>query len=430
MHWMSWKNSVAWGSLLAVAICHLSPAAWAQEKSVRPGVNKAFENPDVANFVERFEREGREVYDQRRAIVAACKLKPGMAVADIGAGTGLFTRLLAAGVGRQGRVYAVDIAPKFVDHTLKECRADKLTNVVGVVCRADSCQLPANSIDLAFICATYHHFEFPHKTMRSDPPRSAAGRPGRRDRLPADSRRQFQVEFWDTFAPAKRRSPRKFWPRDSRDSKRKNSSRRIFLLVFRKVADGAAAVISKASRDQRGILVHEVRSPYQASTTKIKVLLPDELKKGDLKKGSLKKGERYRVLYVLPVEASEKKRYGDGLAECLRLDLHNKHRLICVLPTFSHLPWYADHPSDRRIMSGKSFIESGPAAGREDLSCPSLLVKAGCWWASVNRAGGRTACCCDTPSLFARAAAWDAPLTMTSPGLYGNKPIFATPGEF
>lgn len=82
-------------------------------------------------------------------------------------GTGLHTRLFAAEVGRQGRVYAVDIVDKFVDHVLKTCRERDLINVVGVVCKADSVELPPDSIDLAFICDTYHHFEFPQATMKS-----------------------------------------------------------------------------------------------------------------------------------------------------------------------------------------------------------------------------------------------------------------------
>src|SRR5262245_55094208 len=82
--------------------------AIAQEKSVRPGINKPFENPDVKEYVGKFEVESRDIFLERKAIVAACKLKPGMSVADVGAGTGLFTRLFAGEVGPDGKVYAVD----------------------------------------------------------------------------------------------------------------------------------------------------------------------------------------------------------------------------------------------------------------------------------------------------------------------------------
>jgi predicted methyltransferase len=139
----------------------------AQQKSVNPGINKSFETPVVSEFVERFEREGRDAFDHRKEIVAALGLKPGMAVADIGGGTGLFTRMFSRAVGESGKIYAVDISDEFIEHVENLAREQKMTNIVGVVCKPDSVALPPASIDLAFICDTYHHFEYPHKTMRS-----------------------------------------------------------------------------------------------------------------------------------------------------------------------------------------------------------------------------------------------------------------------
>jgi cyclopropane fatty-acyl-phospholipid synthase-like methyltransferase len=86
------------------------------------GINKPFEDPDLKKYLGVFEGESREIYALRKEIVAACKVKPGMAVTDIGAGTGLFTRLLAREVGDTGRVYAVDIAERFIKHIEKTCQ--------------------------------------------------------------------------------------------------------------------------------------------------------------------------------------------------------------------------------------------------------------------------------------------------------------------
>ncbi len=134
---------------------------------MRPGINEKFQNPDADEFAARWEKEGREVYDLREAVVEACGIKAGMAVADIGAGTGLFTRLFAARTGSAGRVYAVDIAKSFVEHIRETCVALGLANVEGVVCAEDDVGLAAGSVDLVFVCDTYHHFEFPRKTMAS-----------------------------------------------------------------------------------------------------------------------------------------------------------------------------------------------------------------------------------------------------------------------
>jgi FkbM family methyltransferase len=153
------------GTLLLGLLIGLS--ALAQEKSVRPGINKPFENPDVKEFVGKFETESREIYAKRKDILEKCQVKPGLAVADVGAGTGLFTRLFAEAVGKEGKVYAVDIAPKFIEHIEKTCKEAGLKNVKGVVCKPDSAGLEEGSVDLVFICDTYHHFEFPNRTMAS-----------------------------------------------------------------------------------------------------------------------------------------------------------------------------------------------------------------------------------------------------------------------
>jgi len=154
-------------SLILLATIALATPSAAQKKSVRPGINKSFKNPNVKTFIGRFEKDGREAYDRRREIIKACKLKPGMAVADVGAGTGLFTRLFSDAVGPKGKVYAVDVAKNFLKHIDRTAKVEKRTNITTILCDQQSTNLPPNSVDVAFICDVYHHFEFPHKSMRS-----------------------------------------------------------------------------------------------------------------------------------------------------------------------------------------------------------------------------------------------------------------------
>ncbi|MEE8142648.1 MAG: methyltransferase domain-containing protein [Planctomycetota bacterium] len=139
------------------------------EKSVRPGINKSFLDPDldVNEYLQRFETEDREIFAHRDEIVKTINLKPGMTIADIGSGTGLFVVPFAKAVGQQGKVYAVDIAPGFIQHINKLVKEERLENVVPVLCKEDSVELPIESVDIAFICDTYHHFEYPNSTMAS-----------------------------------------------------------------------------------------------------------------------------------------------------------------------------------------------------------------------------------------------------------------------
>lgn len=113
---------------------------------------------DVKEWVGRFEVEGREAFDLRREIVAALELKPGQSVADVGAGTGLFEPLLANAVGSKGRVYAVDIAPKFLEHIAARAKQTGLTQVQTVLGTEKSIELPEGSVDVVFASDAYHHF--------------------------------------------------------------------------------------------------------------------------------------------------------------------------------------------------------------------------------------------------------------------------------
>jgi predicted methyltransferase len=157
----------------ALAGCQTRPSASTgtakTEASVKPDINAEFLKPslNLTQWVERFEREGREIYTEREKIVAAAKVRAGMTVADIGAGTGLFTPLFSQAVGPKGKVYAVDIAKDFLTHIDERAAAAGLKNVRTVLCTERSVELPPDSIDLAFICDTYHHFEYPRSTMAS-----------------------------------------------------------------------------------------------------------------------------------------------------------------------------------------------------------------------------------------------------------------------
>lgn len=139
----------------------------AQQPQPGPYLNRPFVAPDFDAWVARFERPGREIYDQRHAIVAATGVKEGAVVADIGAGTGLFTRLFSPLVGAMGRVYAVDISAAFVDSITRISHDRGQRNVEGIVNSPTGVSLPPESIDLAFICDTYHHFEHPEAMMKS-----------------------------------------------------------------------------------------------------------------------------------------------------------------------------------------------------------------------------------------------------------------------
>jgi ubiquinone/menaquinone biosynthesis C-methylase UbiE len=152
---------------LALALV-LASAPAAAEQGAKPEINRPYVmNTDIAAWNRSFENERREVYVKRDEIVAATGAKPGMSVADIGAGTGLFTMLFANAVKPGGSVVAVDISPAFVDYIQEVASKRRMRNVTAVVGNGTDVGLPDASVDLAYLSDVYHHFEHPAETLAS-----------------------------------------------------------------------------------------------------------------------------------------------------------------------------------------------------------------------------------------------------------------------
>lgn len=132
-----------------------------------PLLDRHYRGGDPRHWTKVFERPGREVFDQRFRIVHAARPHPGMRVADIGAGTGLFTVLFARAVGPEGRVYAVDLSESFVAGIRELARTYRVDNIVPIVNTQKASGLEAGSIDLAFLNDTYRDFEQPRAMLDS-----------------------------------------------------------------------------------------------------------------------------------------------------------------------------------------------------------------------------------------------------------------------
>ncbi len=164
--------------LLLLSTCALGQEAKAKQKkkgggSHGPGsaeLNKQFLDPklNVKPFLDRFEGSDREVYVHRETLGRLADLKTGQSVADIGAGTGLFSWPFAKQVGPEGRVYSVEISPAFIEYLTQEARKRGLDKIVKPIRgEISTTNLPEASIDVAFVCATYHHFEKPEAMLAS-----------------------------------------------------------------------------------------------------------------------------------------------------------------------------------------------------------------------------------------------------------------------
>lgn len=117
-----------------------------------------------AGWLERPEREKEEA---PKKLLKALKLKSGDYVADVGAGTGYYTFPMAEQVGKEGKVFAVDIQPEMLAYIRQKMRTLKVNNVVPVKGTITDPKLPKNSIDMILLVDVYHEFSHPYEMVEA-----------------------------------------------------------------------------------------------------------------------------------------------------------------------------------------------------------------------------------------------------------------------
>jgi protein-L-isoaspartate O-methyltransferase len=118
----------------------------------------------AADWLERPEREEEERPD---LLLEALKLKPGEVVADIGAGSGYYTRRIAKLVGEKGLVYAVEIQQEMLDLLTNKMAELNIRNVKPILGTITDPKLPRGSVDLALMVDVYHEFDFPYEMAQA-----------------------------------------------------------------------------------------------------------------------------------------------------------------------------------------------------------------------------------------------------------------------
>jgi ubiquinone/menaquinone biosynthesis C-methylase UbiE len=111
-------------------------------------------------------RPEREAEEQPEKALDALNLKPGMVVADIGAGVGYMSLRMAKRVGPSGKVYANDLQPEMLAKLRENAAKAKITNVITVLGDVSDPKLPANTMDLVLLVDVYHEFSQPQQMLR------------------------------------------------------------------------------------------------------------------------------------------------------------------------------------------------------------------------------------------------------------------------
>jgi tRNA A58 N-methylase Trm61 len=116
-----------------------------------------------ADWLVRPERAAEEQPDKA---LDALKLKPGMVVADIGAGVGYMSLRMAKRVGPSGKVYANDLQPEMLARLRENAAKARIGNVVTVLGDVADPKLPPNTMDLVLLADVYHEFSQPQQMLR------------------------------------------------------------------------------------------------------------------------------------------------------------------------------------------------------------------------------------------------------------------------
>src|SRR3954463_9260671 len=149
-----WSRAAAAAAIIALSACRAQPSQPhfpSAQRDVAPIVGNAFSTEDARDRVGEAEQ-----------VMELAEIKPGMSVADVGAGEGYYTVRLAPAVGNRGRVLAEDIMPGVRDALSDRVQRENLENVAVKLGTPDNPMLPAQSFDRVFLVHMYHEVQSPY----------------------------------------------------------------------------------------------------------------------------------------------------------------------------------------------------------------------------------------------------------------------------
>ena len=160
---MAGRHVCAW---LAGALLCLGGASAAAQQIAPPGIPAdRFPKPQrpVASIIsdQWSSEDTRERVGEAARVMQLLGIRPGMAVADIGAGSGYYTVRLSQRVGSAGRVFAEDIMPDYLTGLQRRVAAEGLGNVTLALGEAHDPRLPPASVDVALLVHMYHEIDQP-----------------------------------------------------------------------------------------------------------------------------------------------------------------------------------------------------------------------------------------------------------------------------
>jgi arsenite methyltransferase len=136
------------------------PRSFAQQHGQGHDAGEHRRPADLKQYLEHLDSPERDGYQKPEQVIEALALTPGMAVADLGAGSGYFTRRFVTAVTETGKVYAIDVEPEMLAYARERIEQMGVPSTVEfVLAQPENPNLPEASVDLIFLCNVYHHLE-------------------------------------------------------------------------------------------------------------------------------------------------------------------------------------------------------------------------------------------------------------------------------
>ena len=135
------------------------------------GINKWYMGRQIAQVMSHYgidwlERDERDMEENTALLLKNLAVKPGMVIADIGAGSGYHSALLSKIVGN-GKVFAVDVEPEMIAYLIKRIKQEKLSSIVPVLSTEQKLSLPEKTVDMMLLVDVYHEFSYPYEMALS-----------------------------------------------------------------------------------------------------------------------------------------------------------------------------------------------------------------------------------------------------------------------
>ena len=165
------RPAFAQAATAAAAPASTAAPAYRVGRASPDGIGKFYDGREIAHVMgfegaEWLDRSTRESEERPDILVDELRLKPGMTVADVGAGSGYLSQRMAP-LAAPGKLYAVDVQPEMIGLLRQLAARPGFGNVTPIQGTADDVKLAADSLDLAVMVDVYHELEFPYEVVRS-----------------------------------------------------------------------------------------------------------------------------------------------------------------------------------------------------------------------------------------------------------------------